>query len=84
MKHQPIITGRALGYRSVQVLGYVRQTIEREGQVPSYGMIANELGIRDRAKVCEIVDRLERRGLLHRAGKGRVRRIRLTGTIIAS
>lgn len=77
MKHQPAITGRALGYRAVQVLGYVRETIAEQGQAPSYRMIADELGVGSRGKVCEIVKRLERRGLLSRAGSGRVRRIRL-------
>jgi DNA-binding IclR family transcriptional regulator len=77
MNHAPIITGRALGYRAVQVLGYVRATIAAEGQAPSYGMIAEELGVSSRAKVHEIVKRLERRGLLRRSGSGRVRRIRL-------
>ena len=68
---------RVLGYRGEQVLRYVRQTIAEEGRAPSYGMICDELGIRDRGKVCEVVQRLERRGLLRRTGSGRVRRLRL-------
>lgn len=68
---------RVLGYRQHQVLSYVRETIAEEGRAPSYGMICHELGIRDRGDVCKLVQRLERRGLLRRTGRGRVRRIRL-------
>lgn len=75
--HQPALTGRVLGYRAAQVLGYVRATIDEQGQAPSYRMIASELGIATKGEVCEIVQRLERRGLLRRTGSGRVRRIRL-------
>ena len=77
MNHQPILTGRALGYRAVQVLDCVRRYMAEEGRAPSYGMIASELGLRDRGDVSKIIDRLERRGLLRRTGAGRVRRIRL-------
>lgn len=69
-------SARVLGYRSFQVLAYVQATIAVEGRAPSYGMIADELGI-NKPKVCDIVKRLERRGLLLRVGSGRVRRIRL-------
>lgn len=75
--HASRLTGRALGYRSFQVLAYVRETVAEEGRAPSYGMICDELGISSKAKVCDIVKRLERRGLVNRAGCGRVRRIRL-------
>lgn len=68
---------RILGYRQEQVLAYVQRTVDEHGRAPSYSMIAEELGIANRAKVCEIVGRLERRSLLSRVGKGRVRRIRL-------
>jgi len=67
------LTGRVLGYRSVQVLAYVHDSIAANGQAPSYAMIRDQLGISSKAKVCEIVQRLERRGLLSRAGQGRVR-----------
>ena len=73
MKHQPIIIGRVLGYRAVHVLEFVRITIERQGRAPSYGMIADELGFLSRADVCNVVKRLEKRGLLMRAGPARVR-----------
>lgn len=66
-----------IGYRGRQVLAYVRETINAEGQPPSYGMICDELGFSDRADVCKVVQRLERRGLVRRAGEGRARRIRL-------
>lgn len=68
---------RALGYRAVQVLGYVRETVDADGVAPSYGMIREELGFCDKSAVQRVVERLERRGLLDRAGSGRVRRIRL-------
>lgn len=77
MRHQPALTGRCLGYRSAQVLDYVRRTVADEGRAPSYSMIADELGIATKGEVCKLVQRLERRGLLARAGSGRVRRIRL-------
>lgn len=79
LSHRPALTGRALGYRAVQVLGYVRSTIAEEGQAPSYSMIRDQLGIGTKGEVCEIVERLERRGLLRRVGHGRVRRIALNG-----
>jgi SOS-response transcriptional repressor LexA len=68
---------RELGYRAVQVLGYVRETIAEEGVAPSYGMIAERLGISSREKVRRIVVGLEKRALVSRVGSGRVRRIRL-------
>jgi SOS-response transcriptional repressor LexA len=68
---------RELGYRGVQVLAFVRQTIEIEGMAPSYGMIRDALGFCDEAGVCRVVHILERRGLLRRVGNGRVRRLRL-------
>lgn len=73
-KHQPALTGRALGYRAVQVLGYVRERIESHGRAPSYGQICNELGISTKGEVSEIIARLEKRGLLMRAGSQCVRR----------
>lgn len=64
MRHQPILTGRVLGYRAVQVLEYVRRSVTDEGRVPSYGMICDELGIATRGEVHRIVMSLERRKLL--------------------
>lgn len=68
---------RTLGYRGAQVLSYVQSTIADEGQAPSYSMICNELGIGTKADVARVVARLERRGLLRRTGRGKVRRIAL-------
>lgn len=88
MNHQPIITGRALGYRAVQVLGYVRDRVATDGIAPSYSMIAAALGINGRHKVSAIIARLEKRGLLSRVGGAKcprtvqsrqVRRIMLKG-----
>jgi len=68
---------RELGYRGRQVLAFVRKTIEEHGHAPSYTMIRDELGFNDRAEVCRVVQKLEKRGLLSRVGDGRVRRIRI-------
>lgn len=67
----------ALGYRALQVLEYSRRVIANDGIAPSYGMICEELGINTRGEVSRIVGDLERRGLLRRAGRGRVRRLRI-------
>lgn len=71
---------RTLGYRGTQVLRYVNEVIEDEGEAPSYSMIRDELGFNLRSDVCNVVRRLEQRGLLRRVGHGRVRRIRLPAT----
>lgn len=71
---------RAMGYRGRQVLAFVRNCMDEEGQAPSYTMIRDELGFNDRAEVCRVVERLEYRGLIARVGNGRVRRIRLPVT----
>lgn len=73
----PLLTGRAIGYRGSQVLGYVRETIASEGQAPSYGMIRDRFNLAHNGHVHDIIVRLEARGLLRRAGRGRIRRIRL-------
>lgn len=72
-KHQPLLGNRALGFRAVQVLAYVRVTIELRGYSPSYGEIRDALGFNDKCDVRDVVKRLERRGLMSRAGVGRVR-----------
>ncbi len=66
---------RELGYRGFQVLAFVRTTIATDGQAPSYRMICEELGISDKSAVRRMIERLEKRGLLRRAGAGRVHRI---------
>lgn len=71
------LCNRMLGYRGQQVFAYIRQEVEINGIAPSYGMIRDALGFGDKAEVCRVVQKLERRGLLNRAGEGRVRRIRL-------
>lgn len=75
------LANRVLGYRCHQVLNYVTRMIEEENTVPSYAMIADALGISTKGKVCEIVRRLERRGLLSRQTPRvwRARRIKLNG-----
>lgn len=71
--HRPGIGNRALGFRAVQVLAFVRVTIEQRGFAPSYGEIRDALGFNDKCDVRDVVKRLERRGLMSRAGAGRVR-----------
>lgn len=77
MRHATNLSGRVLGYRAAQVLGYVHEHIKTEGMAPSYSMICDELGIGNKCDVARVVKRLEQRGLLRRAGRGRVRRIGL-------
>lgn len=67
---------RDLGYRQFQILQCVHDGITSEGRAPSYGMIANALGM-TKGDVCRSVQRLEKRALLSRVGQGKVRRIRL-------
>lgn len=66
-----------LGYRAAQVYRFVVATIEQTGFAPSYGDICAELGIATKGEVSDIVQGLERRGLLMRVGQGRVRRGRM-------
>lgn len=47
--------------------------IALHGRAPSYGIIRDELGFRDKADVRSVVKRLEKRGLLMRVGDMRVR-----------
>lgn len=68
---------RELGYRGCQVLAYVRAVIAEDGRAPSYAMIRDALGFTQDCDVRAVIVRLEKRGLLRRVGKGRVRRIRL-------
>lgn len=77
MAHHPSLTGRALGYRAFQVERFVRQFFGEHGVSPSYDDIRDGVGIRTKGEVSRIVASLERRGLLSRVGKGRIRRIRL-------
>lgn len=68
---------RTLGYRASQVLAFVRIQIAETGHAPSYREICAGVGISSKGEVSRIVAALERRCLLSRVGKGRVRRIRL-------
>lgn len=72
-KHSPL-THRALGFRGFQVLAYVQDQIEHAGRAPTYAMIRDALGMTCKADVCNVVRRLERRGLLSRVSNGKVRR----------
>lgn len=77
MTHHPIRSGRVLGYRAVQVIGYVRSTIAERGRAPSYAEIMAGVGIGSKGEVSRIIASLEQRGLIRRVGRGRVRRIGL-------
>lgn len=59
-----------LGYRGGQVIAFVSSEIERHGRPPSYAMIADALGMNSVADVCNVVRRLEKRGLLKRTDTG--------------
>lgn len=61
---------RCLGYRGRQVLGYIQAVAEQNGRPPSYTMIADDLGMSSVSDVCNVVRRLEKRGLLSRTDTG--------------
>lgn len=58
-----------LGFRGHQVLEYVTATVERRGHAPSYTDIASHLGM-SVSDVCNVVRRLEHRGMLCRRTVG--------------
>lgn len=59
----------SLGYRGQQVLKYVTNTVERRGHAPSYADIADHLNMTV-PDVCNVVRRLEHRGVLKRRTVG--------------
>lgn len=61
---------RCIGYRGSQVLQIVTIATDDGQQSPSYAMIANALGFNSVADVCNVVRRLEKRGLLARCDTG--------------
>lgn len=61
---------KALGYRGSQVMLIVNTATAANQRPPSYAMIASALGMGSIADVCNVVRRLERRGLLARADTG--------------
>lgn len=63
------MTIRQLGYRGQQVLLIVTDAVNRGQRPPSYAMIANALSM-NVTDVCNVVRRLERRGLVTRADTG--------------
>jgi len=66
---------RILGYREAQVLRLVEADLAERGAVRSYGRIAAELGMCGRNAVCNVIGRLERRGLVCRIRRGPSRSI---------
>lgn len=65
---KPIAT--PLGYRGQQVLEYIEAAIHHHERAPSYAQIADDLGMSSIADVCNVIRRLERRGLLNRRDTG--------------
>ena len=61
---------RILGYRETQILHLVGADLAERGSVRSYEAIAAALGMRHRSNVCNIIGRLERRGLVRRCDQG--------------
>lgn len=57
---------RVLGYRETQILAIIRSDLEQRGRVRSYAAIARHLGMKHRSHVCDVIGRLERRGLIER------------------
>jgi SOS-response transcriptional repressor LexA len=64
---------RELGYRGVQVLALIRKRIETQGCSPTTHEIMKELAFYDRAGVCRVIRALEKRALIRRAGRRKVR-----------
>lgn len=62
--------GQHLGYRGQQVLALVSLSIKAGARPLSYRMIADQLGMNSIADVCNVVRRLEKRGLLKRCDTG--------------
>lgn len=61
---------RHLGFRARQIYEFVRDAFHAERPTPSYAKIANALGMNSISDVCNVVRRLERRGLLSRCDTG--------------
>jgi SOS-response transcriptional repressor LexA len=61
-------TTRVLGFRQIQVIGLIRADLEERGYIRSYQAIADTLGMGGKHYVANVINRLERRGLLRRAG----------------
>ena len=68
VQSKPVAT--PLGYRGQQVLEYIEAAIQHHERAPSYAQIADALGMSSVADVCNVVRRLERRGLLRRTDTG--------------
>jgi predicted transcriptional regulator of viral defense system len=66
---------RILGYRETQVFKLVLADLAERGVVRSYDAIAAALGMRHKSHVCDVIGRLERRGLIQRTGSGSRRTI---------
>ncbi len=69
--------GRVLGYRCHQVIAFIHQHHDEHGIAPSYSMIRDEFDFSSIRKVANVVQRLEKRGMIQRSGSGRERRIKL-------
>ena len=81
MAHRPLMFDRILGYRAHQVRGFIDAYADEHGSAPAYRQIMDAVGIGSKGEVSRIVCSLERRGLLSRTGRGRVRRISVGGAL---
>ena len=81
-RHIPAIRQR-VGFRGEQVYSFYLAFTAEHGFAPSYATIGDVLGM-DKASVCKVVKRLEKRALVMRAGPGRIRRGRgdTRGTVV--
>lgn len=61
---------RELGFRGRQVLALITTAASNGDRPPSYASIAQALGMNSIADVCNVVRRLERRGLIERRDVG--------------
>lgn len=61
---------KGLTPRQAQLFAIIRRHIQAHGSVPSRAELADLLGIKSRGAVNGLIDRLEERGFLRRAGHG--------------
>ncbi len=66
-----------LGFREHQLVAFARSYSAAQGISPSYNEIVAELGLDSRGHACNIIRRLEAKGIASREGSGRDRRLRL-------
>ncbi len=70
---------RVLGYRQFQVLAFIRAHLAEHGYAPTLDEVCDETGVGTRGEACRIVKALEKRALIRRVGRYKVRSIQLYG-----